>query len=332
MPVPCRSSPSLSVIVPLFRSAETLGGCLRALAAQTERDFEVILIDSSPDDGCSKLVATLDLGDLVVRYTRTAGRMLPQEARNAGVALARGELLVFTDPDAYAAADWLARLRAAHDSTGKPISGGIACHGNRPVDRSLHLLKFSRWLPVGSRRPIDMGPTVNLLCSRDAFRQAGGFRGDMMMGDTTFGWELRRLGIGVVFEPEAAVAHDHLGIAGALLAERYRRGKRFGVLRARWEGWTATRCVLQAVASAVPIRLLTNLVHVAAAARQAGEVSAFVRGLPLLVVGFGASLWGEAVGCLAALRGPRAPRESAPQVQASPVAAGELPAPAARRA
>ena len=152
-----------------------------------------------------------------------------------------------------------------------------------------------------------------------------------MMGDTTFGWELRRLGNGILFEPGAVVDHDHLGIVGALFAERYRRGKRFGALRARWEGWTATQCVAQAAASAVPLRLSTNLFHVWSAARRAGEVGPFFRGLPLLVAGFAASLSGEAAGCLAALSDLRARREPEAPVEASPGSPAELPAPAAPR-
>ncbi len=282
--------------MPLFRSAETLAACLRALAAQTERDVEVILVDSSPDAASAAVLDALDLGDLAVRYQRSERRMLPQEARNAGVELARGELLVFTDPDAYAAPDWLERLLAAHRETGAPIAGAIACYGADRRDRALHLLKFSRWLPIGERRPIDMGPTVNLLCPRALFLAAGGFQGDMMMGDATFGWQLRRLGRGVVFEPRAVVEHDHLGIVWHLVAERFARGARFGLLRARWEGWSAARALLYAASSVLPIRLVSNLAHVLRHAGRSGELETFLRSLPLLALGFAASLAGEASG------------------------------------
>src|SRR5205085_3743800 len=99
-------------------------------------------------------------------------------------------------------------------------------------------------------------------------------------GDATFGWQLRRLGHGVVFEPRAVVEHDHLGVVWPLVAERASRGARFGALRARWEGWSAARALAYAAASLLPLRLTSNLAHVFNDARRGGELGTFCRALP----------------------------------------------------
>ena len=108
-------SPDVSVVVAVYLSETTLDGFLDALARQTFRDFETILVDSGPTEACARIVAHRD-EPLV--YVRSAGRLFPQAARNVGAERSRGRLLVFTDPDVYAAPDWLERLVAAHDETG----------------------------------------------------------------------------------------------------------------------------------------------------------------------------------------------------------------------
>ena len=74
-------SPAVSVVVPLYLSEETLAGFLDALRAQTFCDFEAILVDSGPTEACERIVARR-VEPLV--YVRSAVRLFPQAARNAG--------------------------------------------------------------------------------------------------------------------------------------------------------------------------------------------------------------------------------------------------------
>ena len=43
-------TPRVSVVIPAYRSAATIAGTLTALRAQRFRDFETVVVDSSPDD------------------------------------------------------------------------------------------------------------------------------------------------------------------------------------------------------------------------------------------------------------------------------------------
>ncbi|MEO8505768.1 MAG: glycosyltransferase [Acidobacteriota bacterium] len=315
------SALKISVIVPLYRSGSTLARCLRALAQQTRRDFEVLLVDSSPDLACEVIVqaAQAELPQLV--YLRSAQRLLPQPARNLGAARARGDYLVFSDPDCYARPDWLERLVAAHEDTRQPVVGGLACHGRRPFDRAVHLCKFSKWLPAGKAREVDMGPTANLICSRASFETLGGFQGDPMVGDALFSWRLRAAGATLVFAPDAVVEHHHLDTWKSFLTERFRRGQDFAALRLAWLGARRPTSFGYLVVSALPIRLATNLFHVARHAARAGATMEFVRGLPVIAVGHAASLAGESVGYARALRRRSIATASAPEseVTAAPV-------------
>src|SRR5688572_1234839 len=111
--------PRVSVIIPAYNSQATIAATLEALRRQAFEDFEAIVVDSSPGEETARLVADRFPE---VRFQRSRQRLLPHGARNRGVEMAAGELLVFTDPDCVPAPDWLASLVSAHDQ-GNPVVG-----------------------------------------------------------------------------------------------------------------------------------------------------------------------------------------------------------------
>jgi len=286
---------AVSVIVPAYESAQTIAGCLEALAHQTFQDFETIVVDSSPDSATADLVAARFPW---VRLERSPRRLLPHAARNHGVAMARGEILVFSDPDVYAHPDWLERLVKTHRETGSVVVGAIACHGRRWRDQGIHLCKFSKWLPGGPPRTVDMGPTANLLLTRADFLAAGGFPSEEMLGDVSLSWSLRENGQTLRFAPDAVVEHHHLQTVRSFLGERYTRGVMYGALRARRPDWGRGTVAVYLLASLLPVRLPRILALVAGQSARAGQAGRFAATLPLIALGHAASLAGEAVAYL----------------------------------
>jgi glycosyltransferase involved in cell wall biosynthesis len=290
----------VSVVVAVYLSEATLDGTLDALARQTFRDFETILVDSGPTGACERIVARRTEPML---YVRSAGRLFPQAARNAGVDRSRGRLLVFTDPDVYAAPDWLERLVAAHRETGNVVVGALACHGARWLDRGIHLCKFSKWLPGGARRPVDMSPTANMLIPAALFEEMGRFHGDMLMGDATLSRDLLVAGRTLLFEPLAIVDHHHLENLRSFVGERWRRGILFGRLRGSWMRGRKAPLLALLLASLFPLRITSNVALCARHSARAGELGTFLSTLPVVVLGFSASILGEAKGYVEALLG-----------------------------
>ena len=292
--------PDVSVVVAVYLSEATLDGFLDALARQTFRDFETILVDSGPTEACAQIVARR-VEPLV--YVRPAGRLFPQAARNAGIERSSGRLLVFTDPDVYAAPDWLERLVAAHGETGDVVVGALACHGTKWLDRGIHLCKFSKWLPGGVRRPVDMSPTANMLLPRKLFEETGRFHGDMLMGDATLSRDLLAAGRTLLFEPRAVVDHHHLETGRSFVRERWFRGIRYGQLRGGWMRGRKPLLLALLLGSLLPLRIVSNVAHCARHAARAGELGTFLSTLPVVVLGFSASILGEAKGYAEALLG-----------------------------
>jgi hypothetical protein len=228
-----------------------------------------------------------------VCFVRSHDRLLPHAARNLGTQHARGELLVFTDPDIYAPPGWLAALVAEHARSGGVVVGALACHGRRWRDRANHLVKFSKWLPGGQPRPVDMSPTANMLLTRELFDELGGFDGERMLGDLTFSWELRRRGHRLTLCPQAVVEHHHLDTVGGLLRERWRRGVEYGDLRLTAGDGRGSSPLARLLV--VPPRLLSNVALTARHAFVGGETGWLLATLPLVAAGHAAALGGEAI-------------------------------------
>ncbi len=294
--------PRVSVVYPAYRSEATVSGCLAALRRQTFTDFETVLVDSGPGCGTAAVVSR-DFPE--VRCHASGSRLLPHAARNLGVNLARGELLVFSDPDTYARPDWLERLVAAWERTGNVVVGAIANHGHRWVDTGVHLCKFSKVLPGGPSRPVDVAPTANVLCSRADFEAIGPIPEDVMQGDAA--WSRRALALGkrLTFAPDAVVEHHHLETWRSFLAERTGRGLEFGRMRRGWEEDRPVRLALLAAGTVLPVRALRIAALVTGQCARAGALGDLAWTAPLVAAGHLASLWGEARSLLARPARPR---------------------------
>jgi glycosyltransferase involved in cell wall biosynthesis len=94
----------VSVVIPCFRCAETIGRAVASVAAQTRLPGELILVEDCSDDGGRTLAALHDLRErhaavlsvIVASLDRNVG---PGEARNAGWNLATREFVAFLDSD-----------------------------------------------------------------------------------------------------------------------------------------------------------------------------------------------------------------------------------------
>jgi len=282
--------PRVSVVLAAFRSHKTVAATLTALQAQTYRDAEVIVVDSSPDSRTADLVRRFP--DVVL--VRSSERMTPHEARNLGVRHARGSLLVFSDADIIPAAAWLERLVGAHGRSRGIVVGSFRCHGRRWLDNGVHICKFSRFLPAGAPRPIDVGPTGNLLVPREIFDALGAFpRG--WLADVSFSRAARAQGFPLRFQPDADVAHWHEHSLLSFLKERFSRGVIFGEMRYDWMRRRRGRTLGFLLASILPVRLARILILTAGQCRRAGAGGWLLAALPVVVLGHQAALLGESL-------------------------------------
>ena len=128
---PGAEAPVLSVIVPAYRSEATLRRCLHAIRASELPGvaWELIVVDDGSDDGTRDVAGRV--ADRLVRIAN--GPRGPAHARNAGAAVAGGDILVFVDADVVLATDALRRM-VAHLIAGSGTSAVFGAYDDRPDD------------------------------------------------------------------------------------------------------------------------------------------------------------------------------------------------------
>ena len=216
-----------------------------------------------------------------MRFVRSPERLLPHAARNRGIAIARGNLFVFTDPDIYAPPEWLAELVAAYERHRATIAGAIDCHGREWLARGMHYSKFDKWLPSGEVRPIRMAPPRPQTCSAIGPRSNGLAASTpiRILGDAIASHRTRKEGLPILFVPRAVVEHHHVGSFGRHLVERFERGREFGRLRIEWK-LSGTKLLLQASVTLLPLRLVKLLLRGGKNARRPGRLLDFASASP----------------------------------------------------
>jgi glycosyltransferase involved in cell wall biosynthesis len=114
----------VSVVIPTRNRAPLLRQALCSARDQTWRDREIIVVDEASDDDTAAMLAR-DFRD--VRVVRHAAPRGPAGARNAGVAAARGDRVLFWDDDDLMHPGHLAALMEAQQAapTDMLISGRV---------------------------------------------------------------------------------------------------------------------------------------------------------------------------------------------------------------
>lgn len=97
----------ISVIVPAYNEEAVLAKCLRALAAQTVKPYEIIVIDNNSTDRTAEIAREFD-----VRLV-TESRQGIIHTRSRGFDEAQGEVVGSLDADSVPRHDWVARIQTA---------------------------------------------------------------------------------------------------------------------------------------------------------------------------------------------------------------------------
>lgn len=105
-------SPLVSVIIVTWNSKRYLPTCLDALLEQSNKDFEIVIMDNgSIDEGYLDLEEKYsDLKPVIKKLNENLGFAV---ANNIGARLARGKWIVLLNADAYPEPDWLGNLLKA---------------------------------------------------------------------------------------------------------------------------------------------------------------------------------------------------------------------------
>jgi len=109
--------PKVSVVIPTYNREEFIGQVVSSVLAQTETDFEILIVDDGSTDSSANRAATLVEANKHLRVLQHAKNKGAQAARNTGIDAASGEWIAFLDSDDQLLPDSLeVRLRKAAEA------------------------------------------------------------------------------------------------------------------------------------------------------------------------------------------------------------------------
>jgi len=227
--------PTVSVIIPSYRSWPLIEQTLTALQRQTYRDaVEIIVVDSS-DDGSHEQIAAAFPDVRLIHLTEQTN---PGGARNRGIEAATAPLIAFVDADAVPEDRWLEKIVAAHEAHPDfaGIGGSISnANASMVVARVAHLLEFSGYTPSWPARAARVIPTCNLSFKRGALEGVRFLESTWGNEDVELVERLRSEGALIWFDPTIQVAHFSKSNRADLLAQQRKLGESTGRVRRAYD-------------------------------------------------------------------------------------------------
>ncbi|PLX85078.1 MAG: glycosyl transferase [Desulfuromonas sp.] len=205
------AEPVLSIVIPVLNERDTLPALVASLDAQRGVAFEVVAVDGGSDDGSLEalegLAAQANFPFRILRSERGRARQL-----NAGVAIARGEYLLFLHADsrferAEALATGLAALKQECQLRGsRRVAGHFPLRFSRLGD-SPSLSYYYYEAKACLDRPGCTHGDQGFLMGRSFFEDVGPFDSDLgLLEDTLLAETIRREGAWVLLPLEISTS------------------------------------------------------------------------------------------------------------------------------
>lgn len=220
-------SPRISIIICTYNRYDVLPDAIESAKAQRlpAGDFEIIIVDNSPDQEAAARWAAEYEADTCVRYWLEPIPGL-SNARNVGTEMARSPIVAFMDDDAIASPQWAAEIIAAFDAfPDAGVVGGLVRprwvgDEGAPWLHEEHLGYLSIVDLGEARRPLKENEWVagcNIAFRRDVLLEAGGFSrslgrvgaGASLLSneETAVSEKIHGMGKVTVYAPAASVEH-----------------------------------------------------------------------------------------------------------------------------
>jgi GT2 family glycosyltransferase len=239
--------PEISVVIPTYNRLDTLRYVIPSLLAQQlDAEYEVLVCDSLSTDGTAEYLAEVHALHPNVRHL-PGGYTGRAAARNAGVAAATGDVVLFNDADIIASPDLLAQHLKHHRE-----QRHIAVVGWEVQVKSIEDYEYKRDHPEerGSLHPPSRKKlswlyflTGNASVRREDLLRVGSFD-ESFTGygheDLELGYRLEKAGLTILYEPSAVNYHcqdvphenqvEKMKLAGRSTVRFYRKHPDFAVM------------------------------------------------------------------------------------------------------
>ena len=213
-----------SIIIPAYNAANRIPACLNSLLAQqTAREYEIIVVDDGSTDNTAEIVKQYDRVRLITQAN--AG---PASARNHGVQVATGAIVLFIDDDCIATLDWLERMLASFDDSEIiGAKGAYLTNQKELIARFVQIEYEEKYDVLAKHQYIDFIDTYSAAFRRREFLNAGGYDTRFSTASTEdqeFSFRLANRGHKMIFIPDAKVWHTHVNTISGYIRKKYKIG------------------------------------------------------------------------------------------------------------
>lgn len=197
---------SISVIIPNYNKASTIGKCLEAAFASRYGKYEVIVVDDCSTDNSVEIIKSFPC---TLLQLETHGGT--SKARNTGALNSRGEILFFIDSDCLLQEDTLSSVNKAisGQDNSSVIIGGT--YTRLPYDSGFFSTFQSIFINYSEtkRREPDYIASHAMAIDSGLFRKSEGFPEKFlaMIEDVEFSHRMRRAGFKLIMSPQILVQH-----------------------------------------------------------------------------------------------------------------------------
>lgn len=221
----------VTIIVPTYQDWDRLKYCIKALQLQSYPSelYEIIIVNNNTSDE----VPELDLSENIQIISES--RPGSYSARNAGLSVAKGDIIAFTDSDCIPDKDWLrnAIRKFQSDSGVERVTGPVSIF--RVSGTSWLSWKFESITAFNQKYNVLNGVSVtaNLFVKKSIFDQVGRFNASLLSGgDIEWNERATDANITLLFSKDVVVLHP-ARVSLSDLIIKYRRVTGGGFFRAK---------------------------------------------------------------------------------------------------
>ncbi|MBU0728858.1 MAG: glycosyltransferase [Proteobacteria bacterium] len=196
----------ISIIIPNYNGAQTIGNCIEAAFASDYQNFEIVVVDDCSDDDSVSVIRNYPCKLFELKQRSGAST-----ARNTGARESSGDILFFIDADCLLEKNALSLAAKSLEENGPgTIIGGT--YTELPFDNgffSTFQSVFIHYSEVKHLHNPDYVATHALIMDAGEFMKSGGFPEEFMpiLEDVEYSHRMRRGGYRLLMQPDILVRH-----------------------------------------------------------------------------------------------------------------------------
>ena len=251
-----KNAPLVSIVIPVHNAEQYIEQTVRSVQAQTEQDFELLLVEDNSKDASVKVLKKLAAEDARIRVFLNGEPHGACHARNLGIREAEGRYLAFLDADDLWRPEKLAKSLAYMRETDGAFVFTAYEFGDREANGTGKIVHVPARLAYRQALPRTVIFTSTVVFDLTKLQKEQIFMPDITSEDTATWWNILRSGVTACGLDENLVTYRRAGkslSSNKLEAIRriwilYRKNEKLGILPSMYYlcGW-AVRAVARRV-------------------------------------------------------------------------------------